>query len=295
MINIFNQNNSKSFVVVNQNLTNKKVQKFIHQDFKQLRLKKKNLNELFKKVEQVSQISQQKNFFQQNIGDDDKYTIELINQTYQLKKQELEENPSKNNSRCTQNVFRKRISEKSLREKKDVNKLTSISKINLTQNDDSLLSDHSIKLKQTSQTQSNLNQIRFLQQNFRTQSKLKLSSKKIEVQKNEYGEIDKLPQIWQQYYNIQPEKVKIQVKNSFIKLNDQFKEMEREKVLEPFLKDQKLKVKFIKPLIIRKDKPYFVAENKDNKNLIDNMKNENINLKRDQYLIVNYDNILDYI
>ncbi|CAD8131578.1 unnamed protein product [Paramecium pentaurelia] len=287
---MINQNNSKSFVVVNQNLTNKKVQKFIHQDFKQLRLKKKNLNELFNKVEQVSQINQQKNFFQQNIGDDDKYTIELINQTYQLKKQELEENPSKNNSKGI-----KRISEKQLREQKDVNRLTSISKINLTQNDDSLLSDHSIKLKQTSQTQRNLNQIRFLEQNFRTQSKLKLSSKKNEVYKNQYEEIDKLPQIWQQYYNIQPEKVKIQVKNSFIKLNDQFKEMEREKVLEPFLQNQKLKVKLMTPLIIRKDKPYFVAENKDNKNLIDNMKNENINLKRDQYLIVNYDNILDYI
>ena len=42
--------------------------------------------------------------------------------------------------------------------------------------------------------------------------------------------------------------------------------MEKEKVLEPFLKDQKLKVNLMQPLIIRKDKPYFVAENKDNSN-----------------------------
>lgn len=30
-------------------------------------------------------------------------------------------------------------------------------------------------------------------------------------------------------------------------------------------------------------------------NLIDNMKNENTNLNKDEYLVVNYDKIMDYI
>lgn len=44
-----------------------------------------------------------------------------------------------------QKVFRKQKSEKSFRELKNVNRLTNIAKINLTQKDDSLLSDHNKK------------------------------------------------------------------------------------------------------------------------------------------------------
>lgn len=48
------------------------------------------------------------------------------------------------------NVLSKQKSNRSLREHKDVNKITSITKIHITQNDDSLISDKSIKLKKTS-------------------------------------------------------------------------------------------------------------------------------------------------
>ncbi|CAD8070733.1 unnamed protein product [Paramecium primaurelia] len=291
---MINQNNSKSFVAVNRSLTNKNVQEFIRQDLKKLRRKKKNFDQLFQEVEEIAQISLSKNNSEENIDEDDQDTIELINQTYQLKKQELEQNSSQNSSRILPNVLSKQKSDRSLRESKDISKLTSITKIHITQNDDSLISDKSIKLKKTSYTQRNIKTIRHSDQHSKTQPKVRLLSKKQEIQTTQNDEKDKLPLIWQQYYNIQPETEKVEVKNSFLKLNDQFKKM-REQVLEPFLKDQKLKVKLMTPLIIRKDKPYFVAENKDNKNLIDNMKNENTNLNRDEYLIVSYEHILDYI
>ncbi|CAD8170532.1 unnamed protein product [Paramecium pentaurelia] len=291
---MINQNNSKSFVAVNRSLTNKNVQEFIRQDLKKLRRKKKNLDQLFQEVEEIAQISLSKNHSEEIIDEDDQDTIELINQTYQLKKQELEQNSSQNSSRILPNVLSKQKSDRSLRESKDISKLTSITKIHITQNDDSLISDKSIKLKKTSYTQRNIKTIRHSDQHSKTQPKVRLLSKKQEIQTTQNDEKDKLPLIWQQYYNIQPETEKVEVKNSFLKLNDQFKKM-REQVLEPFLKDQKLKVKLMTPLIIRKDKPYFVAENKDNKNLIDNMKNENTNLNRDEYLIVSYEHILDYI
>ncbi|CAD8174686.1 unnamed protein product [Paramecium octaurelia] len=261
---MINQNNSKSFVAVNRSQTNKTVQEFIRQDLKKLRRKKKNLNQLFQDVEEIAQISLSKNYSEDNIDEDDQDTVELINQTYQLKKQELEQNSSQNSSRILPNVLSKQKSDRSLRESKDVSKLTSITKIHITQNDDSLISDRSIKLKKTSYTQRNIKSIRVTDQHSKTQPKVRLSTKKQQVQTSQIDEKDKLPLIWQQYYNIQPETEKVEVKNSFLKLNDQFKKM-REQVLEPFLKDQKLKVKLMTPLIIRKDKPYFVAENKDNK------------------------------
>ncbi|CAD8086791.1 unnamed protein product [Paramecium sonneborni] len=292
---MINQNNCKSFVAVNRSLTNKKVQKFIHQDLKKLRRKQKNLDELFGELEDFAQVSLSKNYSFENIDEDDQTAFELINETYQLKKQELEQNSSQNSSRILPNVFSKQKSERSLREQKEVNRQTSITKINLTQNDDSLISDQSIKIRENYQSQRNLNSIKVLEQYSKTQPRVKLINKKIEIKKEKINEFDKLPLIWQQYYNIQPEKEKAKAKNSILKISEQFKEMEREKILEPFIKDQKLKVKLMTPFIVRKDKPYFVAENKDNKNLIDNMKNENTNLNKDEYLIVNYEQILDYI
>ncbi|CAD8092077.1 unnamed protein product [Paramecium sonneborni] len=163
---MLNQNNSQSFLALNRSLTNKN-----------------NLNELLEEIKEFAQISLLKNYSFEKINEVDQNSMEMINETYQLKKLEREQNQSQNSSRILPNVLSKQKSEESLGELKDVNILTSITKINLTLNDNKIISDQIIKIRETSQTQRNLNSIRIIQQHSKTQPRFKCLTKKLKLKK----------------------------------------------------------------------------------------------------------------
>ncbi|CAD8068517.1 unnamed protein product [Paramecium primaurelia] len=299
---MINQNNSKTLVSVNISQTNRRVQQFVNQDLKRISRKRKNSNLKYLNATEISKtISSQESIFKEENNNDDNKTInQIIEDAYQLKRKQFNLNSSLNSSKILPNVQTQQKLQHSIQDKDyyQPQKQTSISKIHLTQNDDSILSDTSHKLKTLSIVQRNQAKIKLKKNDHSKPSpnstfKSKLLQTQLKNQKQEQN--FRFPLIWQQSSIAMPESEKVKTKVCFQKLNEQFEQLKNEKVLEPFIKNQNLKVKLMTQLIIRNDKPYFVAENKDNKNLIDNMKNENTNSYKDEYLIISSKKILEYI
>ncbi|CAD8165943.1 unnamed protein product [Paramecium octaurelia] len=297
---MINQNNSKTHVSVNISQTNRRVQQFVNKDLKRISRKRKNSNLKFLNPTDISKtFSSQESFVKEELQDDNKTINQIIEETYQLKRKEFDQTSSLNSSKFLPIVQTQEKLEKSTQENNSqFKKRTSISKIHLTQNDDSILSDTSHQLKTLSIVKRNQPKIKSKHneysqyspnQNF--QSKLL----KTNLKNQNYEQTLRFPLILQQPQKPLPKCAKAKSKECFSKLNDQFEKLKNNQVLEPFIKKQNLKVNLMTPLVIRNDKPYFVCENKDNKNLIDNMKNENTNSYKDEYLIVSCDKILEYI
>ncbi|CAD8099025.1 unnamed protein product [Paramecium sonneborni] len=298
---MINQNNSKTHISVNISQTNKRVQQFAYFDLKRMRRKANNLNLKNLNATYFSKTTiSQESSFREEFYDENKNINQIIEETYQLKRREFDQNSSQNSSNILPSVQNQDKSEKSFQEKdkSKLKKQTSINKIHLTQNDDSILSDLNHQQKTLSFVQRNKTKIyQKINDQLKTSPKVNFKSKFLQTQfqNSKQDQANRFPQIWSQQSNTLIQNEKSKTKACFLKLEEQFKKMENDKVFEPFLKDQKQKVKLMTPLVIRKDKPYYVAENKDNKNLIDNMKNENTNFSKDEYLMVSYDKILEYI